>query len=221
MSSPSLSTEKNFVREENYDSTSNQQINVELELNKNEFSKEANLDDAASINITNKTYSFISSSSNIINSKKNKSNLKKKQESKLNINYENQRSFSDFHKSGSFFSGIVSNILSPLKKVTNLDPPNLCLPLPYCSSSPITSFTSNEQSNYFLNHLMASLQNNNTINKNVFDFNNQFDNQYILNSMQRFNANSNQLFDKLNINLLKPMYPIMVFKHFYDLLFFS
>ena len=68
---------------------------------------------------------------------------------------------------------------------------------------------------------MASLQNNNTINKNVFDFNNQFDNQYILNSMQRFNANSNQLFDKLNINLLKPMYPIMVFKHFYDLLFFS
>ena len=44
------------------------------------------------------------------------------------------------------------------------------------------------------------------------DFNNQFDNQYILNSMQRFNPNSNQLFDKLNVNLLKPMYPIMVFK---------
>jgi hypothetical protein len=235
VSSPSF-TEKNFTREETYDSISNQQIVVELESNKKEIIKQNVTDETTSMSITHRNYSLInpcpspltpiSSSTSLQNisssvdcdsrfsyspvSKKLKPNLnsKKRQDPKLKATNEYQRKLNDLNNNNeTFFSGIVSSFLSPLKKLPTLEPSLSTLSHSHFTL-PTISIPSNEQQNYFFNQILASLQNN---NRNIYSFNNQFDNQYILSNIQKTYLNSNHNYDKFDNNLLKTLYPIMVF----------
>ncbi len=237
VSSPSL-TEKNCFREEGYDSISIHQISAELELNENRITKQENVDDTLSITNENKSFSFtnlcsspltpISSSTSLqhISSsldystrfghspvgKKLKSsfNLKKKQDVKLNKINGNHRKINDFnYANGSFYCGIASNILSPIKKLPILD--SSFLTQQYFTV-PSISIPSNDQQNYIFNQILTSLQNNNSLNRSIYSLSNQYDNQFTLSNIHKTNLNSNQNIDKSNNNLLKPFYPIMVYR---------